>query len=374
VTRVRMSVPTISTEELRELLDRGAGITVLDVRPAAERAEWSIPGSLHVDAYDALRRGDPHALDGFQPSNGGRVVTVCGAGKTSRLAVEQLRARGFGAVSLEGGMRGWSLAWNTAEVLDSRSSARIVQVRRTGKGCLSYLIGSDGEAAVIDASLDPRVYVELAGRLSWRIRAVIETHVHADHLSRARALAAGTGAALFLPQTDRLSFEYAPLTEGNTVAVGAGHLRVLHTPGHTPESSCYLLDECALFTGDTLFLEAVGRPDLEATPEEARTRARLLHRSLQRLLELASGTAILPAHTSAPVAFDRQAIVGRLGEVRQHTELLRAGEAEFVEAILARIPPTPPNHHRIVALNEAGTLPEGDPTELEAGANRCAVA
>ena len=92
-----MSVPTISTEELRELLDRGAGggVTVLDVRPAAERAEWSIPGSLHVDAYDALRRGDPHALEGFQPSNGGRVVTVCGAGKTSRLAVEQLRARGF---------------------------------------------------------------------------------------------------------------------------------------------------------------------------------------------------------------------------------------------------------------------------------------
>jgi glyoxylase-like metal-dependent hydrolase (beta-lactamase superfamily II)/rhodanese-related sulfurtransferase len=374
VTPVRTSVPTISTEELRELLDRGAGVTVLDVRPAAERAEWSIPGSLHVDAYNALRRGDPHALEGFQPSNGGRVVTVCGAGKTSRLAVEQLRARGFDAVSLEGGMRGWSLAWNTADVLDPRSSARIVQVRRTGKGCLSYLIGSDGGAAVIDASLDPRVYVELAGRLSWRIRAVIETHVHADHLSRARALAAGTGATLFLPQTDRLSFEYTPLTEGSTVAVGAGRLRVLRTPGHTPESSCYFLDEGVLFTGDTLFLEAVGRPDLEATPDEARTRARSLHRSLERLLELASETAILPAHTSAPVAFDRQPIAGRLGEVRQRTELLRAGEAEFVEAILTRIPPTPPNHHRIVALNEAGTLPEGDPTELEAGANRCAVA
>jgi glyoxylase-like metal-dependent hydrolase (beta-lactamase superfamily II) len=369
-----MSIPTISTEELRQLLEHGAAVTVLDVRPAAERAEWSIPGSLHVDAYDALRRGDPHALEGFQPSNGDRIVTVCGAGKTSRLAAERLRARGWDAVSLEGGMRGWSLAWNTAEVLDSRSSARIVQVRRTGKGCFSYLIGSDREAAVIDASLDPRVYVELAGQLSWRIRAVIETHVHADHLSRARALAASTGAALFLPQTDRLSFEYAPLTEGNTVAVGTGRLRVLRTPGHTPESSCYLLDEGALFTGDTLFLEAVGRPDLEATPEEARTRARLLHRSLQRLLELARGTAILPAHTSAPVAFDRQPIVGRLGEVRQRTELLRAGEAEFVEAILRRIPPTPPNHHRIVALNEAGTLPEGDPTELEAGANRCAVA
>jgi len=369
-----MSIPTTSTEELRQLLEHGAAVTVLDVRPAAERAEWSIPGSLHVDAYDALRRGDPHALEGFQPSNGDRIVTVCGAGKTSRLAAERLRARGWDAVSLEGGMRGWSLAWNTAEVLDSRSSARIMQVRRTGKGCLSYLIGSDGEAAVIDASLDPRVYVELAGRLSWRIRSVIETHVHADHLSRARALAASTGAALFLPQTDRLAFEYAPLTEGNTVAVGAGRLRVLRTPGHTPESSCYFLDERVLFTGDTLILEAVGRPDLEATPAEVRNRARSLHRSLRRFLELPDDIGILPAHTSAPVAFDRRPIVGRLGEVRRRTELLRAGEAEFVEAILARIPPTPPNHHRIVALNESGTPPEGDPTELEAGANRCAVA
>jgi len=368
-----MTAPTISTEGLRELLERGAPVTVLDVRPAAERAEWSIPGSVHADAYEALRRGDPNALADFHPTNGGRVVTVCAAGKTSILAAERLRARGVDAVSLEGGMRAWSLAWNTAEVPCPGSTARIVQLRRTGKGCLSYLIGSNGDAAVVDASLEPQIYRRVADEHGWRIRTVLETHVHADHLSRARALAVDTGARLCLPTTDRVSFEYTPLKEGDVVRVGSAGLRVLHTPGHTPESVCYLLDERSLFTGDTLFLTAVGRPDLEASAAQARRRAHALHASLQRLVALPPETVVLPAHTSEPVAFDRWPIGATLGDVQKRTSLLRELEETFVSRILTRLPPTPPNHHRIVVLNEAGTLPD-DPTELEAGANRCAVA
>src|SRR5438876_1124033 len=267
-----MTAPTISTEGLRELLERRAPVTVLDVRPAVERAEWSIPGSMHADAYDALRRRDPAALADFHPTNGDRVVTVCAAGKTSMLAAERLRARGLDAVSLEGGMRAWSLAWNSAEVPCPGSTARIVQLRRTGKGCLSYLIGSNGDAAVIDASLDPQVYHRVADTHGWRIRTVLETHVHADHLSRARALAADTGARLCLPTTDRVSFQYEPLNDRDTVRVGSAGLRALRTPGHTPESTCNLLDDRALFTGDTLCLAAVGRPGLEASAEQARPR------------------------------------------------------------------------------------------------------
>src|SRR2546429_138928 len=189
-----MTALTISPEGLRELLEGGAPVIVLDVRPAAERAGWSIPGSVHADVYEALRRRDSNALADFHPTNGSRVVTVCAAGKTSMLAAERLRARGLNAVSLEGGMRAWSLAWNTAEVPCLGSTARIVQLRRTGKGCLSYLIGSNGEAAVVDASLEPQIYYRLADERGWRIRTVLETHVHADHLSRARALAVDTGA------------------------------------------------------------------------------------------------------------------------------------------------------------------------------------
>jgi len=368
-----MTAGTISTEGLRELLERGSPVTVLDVRPAAERAEWSIPGSVHADVYEALRRRDPNALADFHPTNGSRVVTVCAAGKTSMLAAERLRARGLDAMSLEGGMRAWSLAWNTAEVPCPGSTARIVQLRRTGKGCLSYLIGSNGEAAVVDASLEPQIYHRLADERGWRIRTVLETHVHADHLSRARALAVDTGARLCLPTTDRVSFQYAPLKDGDIVRVGSAGLRVFHTPRHPPESASYLLNERALFTGDTLFLTAVGRPDLEASAEQARRRAHLLHASLQRLVALPPETVVLPAHTSEPVAFDGRPISARLAEVRERTSLLRETEETFVSQILTRLPPTPANHHRIVALNEAGTMPK-DPTELEAGANRCAVA
>jgi len=368
-----VTVPTISAEGLRELLERGAPVTVLDVRPAAERAEWAIPGSVHIDAYDALRRGAANALADFRPANGGPVVTVCAQGKTSVLAAERLRARGLDAASLQGGMRAWSLAWNVAEIAGPEAAGRIVQVRRTGKGCLSYLVGSRGEAVVIDPSLDPRIYTDLAWRYGWRVRAVLETHVHADHLSRAKAVAALTGATLYLPATDRVAFAYAPLKDGDAVEVGSAAFRALHTPGHTAESTCYLLNNRVFFTGDTLFLASIGRPDLEATPEQARRRAHLLHASLRRLMTLAPDTVILPAHTSEPVAFDGRPISATLQEVRERTPLLHEPEAEFVSQVLARIPPVPANHHRIVALNEAGALPD-DPSELEAGANRCAVA
>jgi glyoxylase-like metal-dependent hydrolase (beta-lactamase superfamily II)/rhodanese-related sulfurtransferase len=369
-----MMQTTIHVEVLRELLEQGQSVTVLDVRRAEERAEWAIPGSLHVAAYDALKANDPNALAGVNLPADRPVVTVCGAGVTSLIAAGQLRARGFEALSLVGGMKAWSLAWNSAELPLPESQARVIQVRRTGKGCLSYLIGSQGRAAVIDAALEPEIYVELARRYNWTITAVLDTHIHADHLSRARQLAEQSRAALYLPDQERAAYPFNPLQDGAVLNIGAARLVALHTPGHTLESSSYLLDDQLLFTGDTLFLAGVGRPDLEASPEEAKTRAYLLYHSLQRLLSLPPETQVLPGHTGEPIPFDGQAIAASLAQVRSQVELLSVSEDDFVESLLARIPPTPPNHHQIVALNESGTLFDGDPTELEAGANRCAVA
>lgn len=364
---------TIDAGELRELLDRQAGVTVLDIRPGSERAEWIIPGSRHVDVYDALKAGDPEALSGLELSPGVPVVTVCAGGKTSLVAAEQLQARGIAARSLSGGMKAWSLAWNSADVPIQGSATTVVQIRRTGKGCLSYLIGADGQAVVIDASIDPKLYRDIAASYGWTITHVLDTHVHADHLSRSRSLAQLTGAMLHLPETGRAGYSYVPLRDGDIIELGTGRLTALHTPGHTPEAMTYFLDGRALFTGDTLFLAGVGRPDLEATAREARERARLLWASLRRLLALPPETVVLPGHTSSPVAFDRQPIASTLAEVTERVSLLHLSEPEFIETILSRIPPTPSNHATIVAYNEAGDLPEGDPTDLEAGANRCAV-
>jgi glyoxylase-like metal-dependent hydrolase (beta-lactamase superfamily II) len=250
----------------------------------------------------------------------------------------------------------------------------VLQVRRTGKGCLSYVLAAEGVAAVIDPSLDPEVYLDLARQRGWRISHVLETHLHADHLSRAVQLAEQAGATLALPAVHRVAAPFAPLHDGDHVALGPACLTVLATPGHTPESVAYQLDDAALFTGDTLFLAAVGRPDLHADEEGARAKAHALYRSLQRLLALSSEMLVLPDHTSAPVAFDGRPIAATLAEVQRATPLLAADEQTFVATILGRIPPTPPNHAQIIALNEQGVALPADPTALEAGANRCAIA
>jgi len=291
----------------------------------------------------------------------------------SQLAAEQLRARGLPALSLTGGMKAWSLAWNSAELLLPNSQAKIIQVRRTGKGCLSYLIGSQGQAAVIDPAVGPEVYLELAQENGWGISHIFETHIHADHLSRARRLVERAGAVLHLPAQERATFPFQPVQDNDEFAIGAARLMAWHTPGHTGESTSYLLDNQAVFTGDTLFLTSVGRPDLEASAEEARLRASLLYHTLQRLLTLAPETLILPGHTNQPVAFDGQMTAASLAKVSRSVDLLHLPKETFVETILTRIPATPPNHRRIVELNEAGLWPDEDPTTLEAGANRCAV-
>jgi glyoxylase-like metal-dependent hydrolase (beta-lactamase superfamily II)/rhodanese-related sulfurtransferase len=364
---------TISVETLRSWLDEGRPLSVVDVRPLAERQEWAIPGSLHLDAYEALRSHDPEALTALTLPLEIPVVTVCAAGNTSLLAAEQFAARGLQVFSLEGGMQAWSLAWNTAEIPLTEQAFQVIQIRRTGKGCLSYLIGSKDEAAVIDASLDPQVYLDLAAQHGWRITIVLDTHIHADHLSRSRQLAEQSGATLFLPVQQRIHYPFTAIRDEETLSIAGVKLTALHTPGHTNESMCYLLNKTALCTGDTLFLTSVGRPDLVASTEGAEQRAHLLYQSLHRLQALSSDTVILPGHTGTPVHFDHVPLMTTLASVDQQLDLLHATHAEFVQTVLSKLPATPANYQRIVTLNEQGQLPNEPVTGLEAGANRCAI-
>jgi glyoxylase-like metal-dependent hydrolase (beta-lactamase superfamily II) len=221
--------------------------------------------------------------------------------------------------------------------------------------------------------LDPEVYLWLAETRGWRIIRVLDTHVHADHLSRSRALAELVGATLHMPEGAPVSYPFSDLADGDVLEVGSAKLEAIKSPGHTPESTSYLLDGRALFTGDTLFLSAVGRPDLDATPEVTRQRARELYRSLRRLLALDPETLVLPGHTGEPIAFDGEPICAPLSKVRGSVRILKEDEDAFVEQVAGHGTPTPSNFERIVELNRTGVSPEGDPTELEAGANRCAA-
>lgn len=364
----------IDAETLREWLDAGRPVTVLDIRTHDARALWSIPGSVHVNAYDDVREGRPGPLAQAALPRSQPVVTVCNAGRVSQTAAELLAGLGFDARSLAGGMNAWSLAWNTAPVPTGATDAQVIQVRRTGKGCLSYVVGSDAEAVVIDPSLAPDVYCALAARHGWTIRYVLETHIHADHLSRARLLAGQAGATLVLPDQRRVGFPFTPVHDGDRIVVGRATLVARHTPGHTDESTSYVLCNAAAFTGDTLFTNGVGRPDLHADAAGARSRARALFRSLALLRQLGPNVLVLAAHASGPIAFDARPVTARLRDVETWLAGWLGSEEAFVDRVTSRVPDPPPNFGRIAALNEAGEFPPGDPTELEAGANRCAVA
>lgn len=134
-----------------------------------------------------------------------------------------------------------------------------------------------------------------------------------------------------------------------------------------------VLNQGAVFTGDTLFTKGVGRPDLKTDKEGTQRRATALFGSLMRLTALGPEVVVLPAHASEPVAFDGQAVCARMKDLTTALSGWLRSEPTFIERVTSRLPATPPNFARIVEFNEAGELPEGDPTDLEAGANRCAV-
>lgn len=369
----------ITVADLKDKLEKGEPVTIVDIREANEFADWHIHGSRNIPTYNALNR---RQVDGFIAEidslpRDHSIVAVCRAGNTSKLAARILESKGYTAFSLRDGIRCWSEAWSEARIqLAGQPDATLIQIRRNGKGCLSYLIGSKGKAAVVDPSLDTSVYTEVAAREELKITQVLETHVQGDHLSRGRELCRVTGAAYILPENDRVTFDYKPIHDGDTIQVGDLSIGVIATPGHTEESVSYHLGGTVLLTGDTLFVESVGRPDLEKGDAGAEAGARMLHKSLHHtILPMSDDLQIYPTHYGKPIGFDRTPIGAPLGTLKAKLELLKLEEEPFVQKILSTLQPKPPNFQAIIAINEGKEqLGWIDPLDLEAGPNRCAVA
>ena len=364
-------IQTIDAATLRNWLETRKPVNVLDIRPIQERTEWFIPRSIYFNAYDKLKANDPDALQGLHLDKSVPVVTICAGGKTSLIAAGLLNKQGFKAYSLRDGMKGWSLSWNTAKL--SFPDFEIIQFRRTGKGCLSYLIASNAEAIVVDASLPIEAYQEFLANEKLTLKYVIETHIHADHLSRSKQLAESNNVTLHLPTSNKVNFDFVPVINTTVFQVGNISIKAIQTPGHTTESTSYLVDNKALLTGDTLFINGVGRPDLKANNDETMQKSKMLYQSLQKLLSLDENIIVLPAHTSQPIDFDNIPIQATIGQVKKSVAMLKLSEDEFMNSILQRIPPTPANYLSIVEKNIKGDFSDINPVDLEAGANRCAI-
>jgi glyoxylase-like metal-dependent hydrolase (beta-lactamase superfamily II) len=367
----------ITADQLKAKLEAGDDLELIDIREPGDFASWHIVGSKNLPVYDALRHSDDSALieRAEEIPKGRPVVAVCKGGIMSMRAVGVLQALGYEAISLAGGMRGWGTVWTRAEIPLGDASGRLFQIRRNGKGCLSYLLASNGKAAVVDPSVDVAAYLDLARELDVEITHVFETHVHADHLSRARELAAAAGGTVAIPETDRVHFDYTPVRDGDRLVVGDLQVEVVSTPGHTSESCCFLVGDDVMLSGDTLFVNAVGRPDLEKGDAGAEAGARALYRTLhERVLTRSDDLRIYPTHHGRPIGFDGRAIGATLGAIRGELDLLAVDEEAFVERILASLRAKPGNFETILALNEGRAGLGGvDLLALEAGPNSCAA-
>lgn len=228
------------------------------------------------------------------------------------------------------------------------------------RSCASYLIGcsSKGVAAVVDPQGDISNYVAAAERHGMRITDVLDSHVHADHPSAARELSVGLDATLRLGEGADVGFQFEPLVDGRVVDVGNRHMRVIRTPGHTPEHICLLIDDWFVLTGDTLFVGDVGRVDLalsELDEHQLRSRAEALHASLQRLLELPDETEIYPGHYAGSTCgrgMDGKTI-STIGRERRTNPALNLDLEAFVDYQVANAPPLPTDFDRIKRANLA---------------------
>jgi hydroxyacylglutathione hydrolase len=232
------------------------------------------------------------------------------------------------------------------------------QLLHEDRSCVSYLVGcpSLGLCAAVDAQGDPGRYIDAAENNAMVISHVIDSHVHADHRSAARELAEAAGATLFLGAGTDVGFEFAPLNEGDVLEVGNRRIRVLHTPGHTPEHVCLLVDDWFVLTGDTLFVADVGRVDLalgEMDEAELRARAEQLHGSLQKLMSLRDDIEVYPGHYAGSTCgrgMDGKTI-STIGRERRFNPALQLDVDQFVEFQVSSLPPLPQDFHEIKRAN-----------------------
>ena len=247
----------------------------------------------------------------------------------------------------------------------------------------SYIIGSEGEAAVIDPQRDVDIYLTAADEQNLKIRHIFETHLHADFVSGHKELAARTGARIYIGAQANAEFPHVPLTDGFEVKNGAVGIRALETPGHTPESVCLAITDekaaqpCAVLTGDTLFIGDVGRPDLSKT-HTSRELAGLLYDSLhEKLLALPDATKVYPAHGAGSLCgramrAERSSTIGT--ERLTNYALQIASREEFIAQLTANLPSRPDyfledaeiNRSGAATLTELPPLPALSPYEVQA--------
>ena len=388
-----------TAEELLGRLERGDTFFVLDVRKRDEFERFRLEGrrpvpAVNIPYFEMLELGGKDEMLDSVVAYIGRdladqlpsdrpILAVCAKGDTSEFAAQGLRRLNYTSANLTGGMKAWGEFYATRALAEGPDLA-IYQVSRPARGCLSYVVASAGKAIVIDPLRHLHPYLDLARVRGLAIEAVIDTHGHADHISGGRALAGKTGASYYLHPYDAIhpvdvlpaTFPYEFIRDGQMFPIGRHELEALHIPGHTLGLVAFRLDDRYLFTGDSIFIRSIARPDLGG---KAETWAPLHARSLRRLLGLPGGITVLPGHFSSLDEADQTGrFAASLDDLKTRNDglvaLQRESEDGFVRYLLDSLPRYVPEYVDIKRVNAGLVAPaEEDAATLELGKNVCAL-
>ena len=376
-------LPQVSPEDLARRLDAGERLQVLDVRAPERVASSRVafgPGldfkNLKASEMYALPSVDSLGLDPRAP-----VAVICGHGNSSQRAARFLVERGYDAYSVTGGMAAWETVSVTRRIPGTTALEHVIQLDRVGKGALSYVLASDGDAVVVDPSRHVEQYESIFSDLGVTPRAVVDTHAHADYLSGAPALATHWKIPYFLHPADARSpydgtparLDTRPIEDGDVIAFGRTTLRVEHTPGHTLGSVTLVADEALSLTGDFIFVRSVGRPDLGG---QGAAWVAHLWRSLEDARRRWPGDrVVLPTHYASEEerGVDR-AVAARFDVISATNPALAIHDADTFTRWATQTKP-PPENYRTIKLANLGLLElsAADAEIVETGPNQCAV-
>lgn len=372
-----MSV-SITPAQLYAEIEQGVVPFILDIRNPDEYAVWQIEGPQPVPMKNVpiwVAVEESESLAAQIPEN---TVVVCAHGNGSDLLIDVLAEEGRVVRTLEGGTAAWAELLVPRELPGLPEGLRGWQIQRPAKACLSYLIGVPGQGCiVVDPARFCEPYEQLAQDHGMTIVDVIDTHVHADHITGGPELAERNDASYHVPIEDtggETPFPNQPLADGEVIELGDATIETLaiKMPGHTPGTTCVHIPGYLLLTGDTVFVRGVGRPDLTGKAEELARE--LYHTVHDRLQPLDPDTAVLPAHWSTPEEVSDDGLVRTtLGHVFESTLLSEADLVAFVQEIVTSLPAAPDTYDTIRLVNSGQAATAEEMELLEIGKNQCAA-